>query len=84
MRRAMRRRHDHDGSVALSLSDPFCVERHQREFLDLLLDDVDVLFGNEEEITRLFGAESFEPGARRGRGDRPAGGGDPGGPGRWC
>ena len=51
MRQAVGVAHRHDGSVALSLSDPFCVERHQREFLDLLLDDVDVLFGNEEEIT---------------------------------
>jgi sugar/nucleoside kinase (ribokinase family) len=45
--------------VALSLSDPFCVSRHQREFLDLLIDDVDILLGNEEEITMLFGASSF-------------------------
>ncbi len=60
MRRAIAVAHDHDGSVALSLSDPFCVERHQREFLDLLLDDVDVLFGNEEEIVRLFGVPSFD------------------------
>ncbi|HEX4083082.1 MAG TPA: adenosine kinase [Acidimicrobiales bacterium] len=60
MRRAIAVAHDHDGAVALSLSDPFCVERHQREFLDLLLDDVDVLFGNEEEIVRLFGASTFD------------------------
>ncbi|HEX3947948.1 MAG TPA: adenosine kinase, partial [Acidimicrobiales bacterium] len=60
MRRAMALAHDHDGSVALSLSDPFCVDRHQREFLDLLLDDVDVLFGNEEEITRLFGTNDLD------------------------
>lgn len=60
MRRAMAVAHDHDGSVALSLSDPFCVERHQREFLDLLVDDVDVLFGNEEEIVRLFGSSTFD------------------------
>ena len=42
------------------LSDPFCVSRHQREFLDLLVDDVDILLGNEEEITMLFGASSPE------------------------
>lgn len=60
MRLAMAVSHEHEGSVALSLSDPFCVERHQREFLDLLVDDVDVLFGNEEEVTRLFGAPSVE------------------------
>lgn len=54
--------HRHDGSVALSLSDSFCVERHQREFLDLLVDRVDVLFGNEQEIVRLFGARSLDLG----------------------
>jgi sugar/nucleoside kinase (ribokinase family) len=60
MRRTVDVAHRHDGSVALSLSDPFCVERHQREFLDLLRDDVDVLFGNEEEMVRLFGARSLD------------------------
>ncbi len=60
MRRSIATCHANDGSVALSLSDPFCVERHQREFLDLLLDDVDVLFGNEEEVLRLFGSSSFD------------------------
>ena len=59
MRHAAATAHANDGSVALSLSDPFCVERHQREFLDLLLDDVDVLLGNEEEVTMLFGVSSY-------------------------
>jgi sugar/nucleoside kinase (ribokinase family) len=58
MRHAAAIAHEADGSVALSLSDPFCVERHQREFLDLLVDDIDILLGNEEEITMLFGANS--------------------------
>jgi sugar/nucleoside kinase (ribokinase family) len=60
MRHAAATAHAGDGSVALSLSDPFCVSRHQREFLDLLLDDVDVLLGNEEELTMLFGADSAD------------------------
>ena len=60
MRRAIETCHDHDGSVAFSLSDSFCVDRHRREFLDLLLGDVDVLFGNEEELLALFGASSFD------------------------
>lgn len=60
MRRTVDVCHRNDGSVALSLSDPFCVERHQREFLDLLRDDVDVLLGNEEEVTQLFGARSLD------------------------
>jgi sugar/nucleoside kinase (ribokinase family) len=58
MRHAAAIAHDANGSVALSLSDPFCVSRHQRDFLDLLVDDVDILLGNEEEITMLFGATS--------------------------
>ncbi len=59
LRHAAATAHAHDGSVALSLSDPFCVARHRREFLDLLLDDVDILVGNEEEVTMLFDARSY-------------------------
>ena len=59
MRHAAATVHAAEGSVALSLSDPFCVGRHQREFLDLLIDDVDILLGNEEEITMLFGVSSY-------------------------
>lgn len=60
MRHAASTAHAGDGSVALSLSDPFCVSRHQREFLELLLNDVDILIGNEEELTMLFGADSAD------------------------
>ena len=60
LRRAAAAAHGAEGSVALSLSDPFCVSRHRREFLELLIDDVDILLGNEEEITMLFGATSAE------------------------
>jgi sugar/nucleoside kinase (ribokinase family) len=60
MRHAAQVSHGANGSVALSLSDPFCVSRHQREFLDLLIDDIDILLGNEEEITMLFGAGSYK------------------------
>jgi len=60
MRRAMEVAHDSDSLVALSLSDPFCVQRHQREFLELLHGEVDVLFANEDEITLLFGAPTFD------------------------
>lgn len=60
MRRAVEIAHAHDRSVALSLSDSFCVERHRRDFLDLVVADVDVLFANEEELRTLFGAPSLE------------------------
>ena len=60
MRHAAATAHAAEGSAALSLSDPFCVGRHQREFLDLLVDDVDILLGNEEEVTMLFGVDSYQ------------------------
>lgn len=60
MRRAISAGHEADASVALSLSDPFCVDRHQHEFLDLLREDIDVLLGNEDEIMALFSATSFD------------------------
>lgn len=40
--------------VALSLSDPFCVERHRAEFRQLVSEHIDILFANEAEITSLF------------------------------
>jgi sugar/nucleoside kinase (ribokinase family) len=60
MRHAISVGHEAGASVALSLSDPFCVQRHQREFLELLHEDLDVLFGNEEELVALFGATGFD------------------------
>lgn len=41
--------------VALTLSDRFCVERHRNSFLELIRDDIDILFANEEEIDALLG-----------------------------
>ncbi len=46
--------------VALALSDMFCVERHREEFQDMVLNHVDILFGNESEIKMLYKADSFE------------------------
>ena len=46
--------------VALSLSDPFCVDRHRAEFLDLVADHIDLLFANEEEIKSLYQVKSFD------------------------
>ncbi len=46
--------------VALSLSDPFCVERHRGAFRHLVSGHVDVLFANEAEIVSLFEAGSFD------------------------
>ena len=46
--------------MALTLSDPFCVERHREEFLALVDDGVDILFANHDEITALYETTSFD------------------------
>ena len=46
--------------TAMSLSDLFCVERHKPHFLDLVQNSLDIVFANEQEITSLINAESFE------------------------
>ena len=39
--------------VAMSLSDIFCVLRHRKDFFKLLLEDLNILIGNENEINEL-------------------------------
>jgi len=46
--------------VAMSLSDLFCVERHKEHFLELAKNKLDIIFANEQEITSLIDANSFE------------------------
>lgn len=58
-RHIVRRAHEHGALVALSLSDTFCVERHRRDFLELVTDDVDVLLANEHEARALFQATTL-------------------------
>lgn len=60
IRHIVRVAHEHDAMVALSLSDTFCVERHRRDFLDLVTADVDVLLANEHEALSLFQSHSLD------------------------
>ena len=39
--------------IAMSLSDIFCVTRHRKDFLNLLINDLNILIGNENEINEL-------------------------------
>ena len=52
--------HASGGEVALSLSDSFCVERHRAELLEFIRGGVDILFGNESEITSLYETANFD------------------------
>ena len=45
--------------VSMSLSDQFCVERHKKNFLDLVNNKLDITFSNEQEILSLIDAKSF-------------------------
>ncbi len=45
---------------SLSLADPFCVDRFRHEWLDLLTDDVDIVFGNEAELESLLGIDDLD------------------------
>jgi sugar/nucleoside kinase (ribokinase family) len=56
-------------SVALSLSDAFCVDRHRNDFLELIRSGIDVLFANESEIQSLYQTSSFDDAANTARQD---------------
>jgi sugar/nucleoside kinase (ribokinase family) len=60
MREAIDLAHANDAAVALTLSDPFCVEHHREEFLELVSTDLEMVFANEDEVKLLFGTESFD------------------------
>ena len=45
--------------IAMSLSDLFCVERHKKDFLDLVKNKLDIVFANEQEISSLIDSKSL-------------------------
>ena len=59
-RRAARIAHGAGREVSLSLSDSFCVDRHRDDFRALVEDEVDILFGNEDELLSLYQTDTFE------------------------
>ena len=56
--------HKFGNKVSLTLSDPFCVERHRNEFKDLIKKHVDILFANEMEIKKLYEINNFDESAK--------------------
>lgn len=55
--------HNAGRKVSLSLSDPFCVDRHRAGFLEFCRDHVDILFANEDEILSLFQCDGIDAAA---------------------
>jgi len=47
------------GRVSLTLSDPFCIERHRDAFRAMLQSHVDLLFANRAEILSMFQTDDF-------------------------
>jgi sugar/nucleoside kinase (ribokinase family) len=66
-RKAAALAHQAGRRVALSLSDPFCVERHRDEFLELI-GEIDILFANEAEIGALYRTDDFREAATQAAG----------------
>ncbi|MDA3949877.1 MAG: adenosine kinase [Spirochaeta sp.] len=64
IRRAIDVARDAGVLVAFDLADPFAVERYRTDFLDLLRDDVDIVFANGTEAQILYGTNDAEEAAR--------------------
>ena len=59
-RRAAGVAHASGRKVSLTLSDSFCVDRHRTDFVALIRDEVDILFGNADELCSLYQLDSVE------------------------
>jgi sugar/nucleoside kinase (ribokinase family) len=46
--------------TSITLSDSFCVERHRDSFLELIRNDIDIVFANETEIKSLYKTQNFD------------------------
>lgn len=48
------------GKAGIAISDPFCVERHRTDFLNLIEHELDYVIGNEEEVKSLFETDDLD------------------------
>ena len=48
------------GKVSLTLSDPFCIERHRDAFRQMIIDGVDLLFCNRAELLSMYQTDDFD------------------------
>lgn len=55
--------------VALTLSDPYCVDRHRDSFEELVAHHVDILFANQEELMSLYQSADFDAALHAVRGE---------------
>ena len=70
IRKAAEISHANNRKVAMTLSDPFCVDRYRAEFLELMRSGtVDIVFANESEIKSLYQTSSFDEAVKAVRSD---------------
>ncbi|MEQ8366148.1 MAG: adenosine kinase [Roseicyclus sp.] len=48
------------GKVGITLSDPFCVDRHRDDFLRLITEEMDFTIGNHEEWLALYQTDDLD------------------------
>ena len=48
------------GRSAITLSDPFCADRHRDDFLRLIADGMDIAIGNAAEWTTLYETDDLD------------------------
>jgi sugar/nucleoside kinase (ribokinase family) len=48
------------GQVSVTLSDPFCVDRHRNAFRALIKDHIDLLFCNRSEMLSMYETDDFD------------------------
>lgn len=53
------------GKIGIAISDPFCVERHRADFLNLIENELDYVLGNEDEIKSLFETDDLDDALNR-------------------
>ena len=59
-RKASRLTRGNGGISGIAISDPFCVDRHRADFLDMIENELDYVIGNEHEIMSLFETDDLE------------------------
>lgn len=64
-RKASRLARSAGGRAGMAISDPFCVERHRADFLDMIENQLDYVIGNEHEMMSLFETDDLEDAMKR-------------------
>jgi sugar/nucleoside kinase (ribokinase family) len=69
--KAAKASHAGGGKAGISLSDPFCVDRHRDDFRRLVHDQMDYVIGNRHEWCSLYQTEDLDAALDQARADCP-------------